>query len=277
MSSLSKHFRQPKLYIQLPSNGKWWPPGTLELPENNEMPVLSMTGKDDILLKNADALMNGSATVDMIQSCCPCIKNAWFMPRSDLDVVILAIRIATYGPNLKVESKCPHCKAINDNELDCRWILENIQQPNWDKITTIGDLTFELAPLNYRNINNINIDSYEENRMIKQLSQENISQERRVEIISTTMKKIANNLNIRLANSIAAIITPEFEKITNQAEIIEFVTQADKEMFDKIKNMINDYVADYKLPKLNVQCESCNQTYETAIDFEPSNFFAPGY
>jgi hypothetical protein len=277
MSVLSKHFRQPKLFITLPSNGKWWPEGSITFPENKEIPVLSMTGKDDLILKNADALMNGSATVEMIQSCMPNIKNAWVVPRSDLDIIILAIRIATYGPSLKLESKCPHCNAINDNEVDCRWIMENIQQPNWDKVANIGELTFELRPLNFRDINSINIDSYEENRMLQQLAQQNLTSDQRAEIISKTMKKVAANLNIRLSASIAAIITPSFEKVTNQTEIIEFITQSDKEMFDKIKHMINEYVAEYKIPKLTVQCESCNQTYDTTIDFDPANFFAPDY
>ena len=277
MSALSKHFRQPKLFIQLPSNGKWWSIGSLSLPDNKEIPVLSMTGKDDLLLKNADALMNGAATVDMIQSCCPNIKNAWDVPRSDLDYILLAIRIATYGPNLKLESKCPHCSSINDNEVDCRWIMENIEQPDWEKVSTINDLTFELKPLNFKEINSFNIDSYEENRMLQQLAQPNITTEQRAEIISNTMKKIAKNVNSRLAHSIAAIITPEFEKVTSHIEITEFIVQSDKDMFDKIKNLINDYVTGYKLPKLKVQCESCNQTYDTTIDFDPANFFAPDY
>lgn len=277
MSALSKHFRQPKLFITLPSNGKWWPDGSITLPENKELPILSMTGKDDLILKNADALMNGSATVEMIQSCVPNIKNAWVIPRSDLDVIILAIRIATYGPNLKIESKCSHCKALNENEVDCRWIMENIQQANWDQHHNIDDLTFELKPLNFKEINSINIDSYEENRMLQQLSQQNLTNEQRAEIISKTMKKVAANVNSRLASSIAAIITPEFIKVTDQAEIIEFITQADKDMFDKVKNMINMYVADYKIPKLNVECDDCKKTYETSIDFDPANFFAPGY
>jgi hypothetical protein len=277
MSALSKHFRQPKLFIQLPSNGKWWPAGSINLPENKEMPVLSMTGKDDLLLKNADALMNGSATVDMIQSCCPNIRNAWDIPRPDLDYILLAIRIATYGPNLKLESKCPHCNSINDNEVDCRWIMENIQQPNWEKMSTINDLTFELKPLNFKEINSFNIDSYEENRMLQQLGQPNITTEQRSEIIGNTMRKIAKNVNNRLAHSIAAIITSDYEKVTDHFEITEFITQADKEMFDKVKNMINEYVSNYKLPKLTAQCESCSKTYDTSIDFDPANFFAPGY
>ena len=31
---LAKHFRQPKIFIQLPAGGKWWPAGSIDMPEN---------------------------------------------------------------------------------------------------------------------------------------------------------------------------------------------------------------------------------------------------
>ena len=36
---LRKYFRQPKVYITLPSKGKFYPKGSIELPENKEFPV----------------------------------------------------------------------------------------------------------------------------------------------------------------------------------------------------------------------------------------------
>ena len=72
--SLEKYYRQPQLHISLPSKGKWWPPGSIEFSANNELPVMPMTAKDEIAMKQPDALMNGQATVDVVQSCIPGIK-----------------------------------------------------------------------------------------------------------------------------------------------------------------------------------------------------------
>ena len=69
--------RQPKIYIKLPSNGNYWSDGSLQLSPNGEYPVYSMTAKDELILKTPDALLNGQAVVDVIQSCLPNIINAW--------------------------------------------------------------------------------------------------------------------------------------------------------------------------------------------------------
>ena len=94
---LAKHFRQPVIYLKLPSGGAYWPDGSIDLPLNNEIPVLAMSTKDEIVLKTPDALLNGQGVVNVIQSCCPNIKDAWKMPSVDVDATIIAIRIASYG------------------------------------------------------------------------------------------------------------------------------------------------------------------------------------
>ena len=70
------HFRSAKIYITLPSEGKYYPDDCLDMPESGELPVMPMTAKDELALKTPDALLSGQATVDLIQSCIPNIKNA---------------------------------------------------------------------------------------------------------------------------------------------------------------------------------------------------------
>jgi len=78
---LSKYFRQPALYINLPSEGRWYPDGGVEIPVTGSVPIYAMTAKDEITMKTPDALLNGAATVSVIESCCPAIKDAWKMPK----------------------------------------------------------------------------------------------------------------------------------------------------------------------------------------------------
>jgi len=98
--ALSRYIRQPQIYITLPSGGKYWPAGSLEMPINGEIPVLSMSSYDELVLKTPDALMNGQSVVDIIQSCIRNIKDAWAMPVVDLDYCLIAIRIASYGESM---------------------------------------------------------------------------------------------------------------------------------------------------------------------------------
>ena len=59
---LQKYFRQPKIYINLPSQGMFNTVGSIEN-ATGQLPIMSMTGMDELLLKTPDALMNGDATV----------------------------------------------------------------------------------------------------------------------------------------------------------------------------------------------------------------------
>ena len=93
---LKKYYRQVKQFVKLPSGYKFYPEGAIEVPESGEVAVYPMTAKDEMLLKTPDALLNGEATVAVIQSCIPAIKNAWVMPSIDCDAALMTIRMATY-------------------------------------------------------------------------------------------------------------------------------------------------------------------------------------
>ena len=96
---LQKYFRQPKIYIKLPSNGKWYPNGSLEVTDNMEFPVYAMTARDELMFKTPDALLNGQSTVDVIQSCVPSIKNAWTYQRLILTHYWLLLELPHTGRN----------------------------------------------------------------------------------------------------------------------------------------------------------------------------------
>ena len=71
---LAGHFRTPKLYTGLPSGGKFYGDDVLEMPTSGEVPVFPMTAKDEIMLKNPDALLNGEAVASVLMCCIPAIK-----------------------------------------------------------------------------------------------------------------------------------------------------------------------------------------------------------
>ena len=70
-SPLKKYSRQPKIYINLPSGGKFYNQDVLYGDTYTELAVYSMTANDEILYKTPDALINGRATAEAIKSCIP--------------------------------------------------------------------------------------------------------------------------------------------------------------------------------------------------------------
>ena len=69
---LQQYFRQPKIFISLPSKGLYYGAGSFQ-GDYNSVPIMAMTGMDEILMKTPDALFNGEATFKVIESCCPFI------------------------------------------------------------------------------------------------------------------------------------------------------------------------------------------------------------
>jgi hypothetical protein len=99
---LKSYFRKPGIWAKLPSQGKFYSQAVTDLNEMGEIPVYPMTAKDELLLKNADALLNGTAIYSMLASCVPSIKNVEEIPSIDLDLLLLAIRRASNGESMEI-------------------------------------------------------------------------------------------------------------------------------------------------------------------------------
>ena len=115
---LANWYRQHKIYVKLPSKGKFYKKGALDISANEEYPVYAMTAKDELMFKTPDALLSGQSTVEVIKSCIPAITDPWSMPSIDLDFCLIAIRVATYGESMEVGTDCPHCKASNSYDIN---------------------------------------------------------------------------------------------------------------------------------------------------------------
>ena len=133
---LVKHLRQPKIYIKLPSEGNYWAGKSLEKTETGEYPVYAMTAKDEITFKTPDALLNGQATVDVIQSCIPNIKDAWKMPSIDTDAVLIAIRMASFGNSIDMSATVPNTEITKDFALDLQNLYDRYQQAEYEENIT---------------------------------------------------------------------------------------------------------------------------------------------
>ena len=124
---LRKYFRQAVIHLRLPSGGRFYPPGIVDLPPNGEIPILPMTAVDEVTSRTPDALFNGSAVVNVLTSCVPNIKDAWAIPAVDFNALLAAVRIASYGHEMEISSTCPKCQATHPYTIDLRWVLDKLQ------------------------------------------------------------------------------------------------------------------------------------------------------
>ena len=266
-------FRQPVIYIRLPSNGEYWPADAIEVPANGELPVLPMTALDEISYRTPDALFNGQAVVDVIQSCVPAIKNAWCTPSMDINSLLISIRIASYGHDMEIESTCPSCSESHEYNLDMRSMLDRIVKPDYTKSVRTGEIEVFFRPMTFQQQTQVSMDQYETQRMIASAQSENIPDNDKIKAMTNVMKKISVVTTQALTHAIAGIRTPT-AFVDDANHITEFLSNCDRVTYDAIKNHAMDLRGGSDIKPVTITCANCEHTYEQIIELNMSNFFA---
>ena len=253
---LKQYFRQPAIYIRLPSQGRGYADGAITMPATGELAVYPMTAIDEITYRTPDALYNGQATINVIQSCVPEIHNAWTVPSVDLDTILVAIRIATYGHDMDFGSTCPTCKQEAEHTLDLRTVLDNMRTADYSQTVKSGDMEIFFRPLNYKNINDNNQAQFENQKLLQTLPDTGVPDAEKFGALSDALKKITEiTVNI-LAQSIATIKTPQ-ALVTEPEFIQDFLKNCDRNLFNQIRDFIIDLKTKSEMQPLKITCDAC--------------------
>ena len=272
---LSNYFRQPKMYIRLPSHGQFYPEGALDTSEIDEYPVYAMTAKDELMFKTPDALMNGQATVEVIKSCIPAIKNPWAMPSLDLDAVLIAIRIATYGEQMDMNATCPSCQHFNDFTLNLVNYLDSIAQTNYNTEINVPPLVIHIRPYSYKEISRTAMKSLEQQKIFNVVNNEDMPDEEKIEKFGESFVKLTQLTVDVVAGCITQIDTPE-GAVTDLDAIKEFVENAPSDVFNAINSRVMDLKEQMSLKAQNVECSECQNQWTVEVTMDQTNFFGKG-
>jgi hypothetical protein len=271
---LRQYFRQPAIYIRLPSKGQFYPPGAVNMPPTGELPVYPMTAIDEITYRTPDALFNGQATVNVLQSCVPDIKDVWSTPAIDIDTLLIAIRIASYGHDMDFGTKCPKCGHECEHTVDLRVVLDRMQTPDYNKSLNSGDIEIFFKPMTYKNINDNNALQYENQKLLQILPDSEILDTDKISALGAALKRITDITVQALVQSIAIIKTPQ--ALVSEPEYIdEFLKNCDRELFNRIRDLIVELKVQAEMPPMNLTCPECTNEYEQAVTLDMSSFFAP--
>jgi hypothetical protein len=269
---LSQWFRQPKIYIRLPSKGEFYPNGALDKSANDEYAVYAMTAKDELMFKTPDALLSGQTTVEVIKSCIPSILNPWAMPSLDLDASLIAIRIATYGEGMDVSADCPFCNHENDYEINLVNWLEKVSGFNFETEINIDPLTIHIRPYTYKEITEASLKTFEQQRIIAIVNDENLSDELKIEKFSESFVKLTELTVDTMAKCIWKISTPAGD-VTNLEDILEFIQNSPKDVFQRISDHISTLKDKVALGEQEVACKECEKEFSMPIELDQSSFF----
>lgn len=269
---LQKYFRQPAIYIRLPSQGHFWPSESIDLPPNGELAVFPMTARDELIYKTPDALMNGQSTVDVIQSCIPQIKDAWQCPAVDLDTLLIAIRIASYGNQSEMTIKCPKCSEVGDYTHDLGHVLSVIKTPNYGTPVKVQGLEVYLKPQNYKSLTDFSLKTYQEQKLLQMINDSNLSNDEKVAKFTEMFRTITDLTIDGMTRNIHAIKTDE-DLVTDPDFIKEFAANCSKTIWSKIEKRLQEIGKEAAIPDIEIKCDSCGHEFQSPFVLDPTNFF----
>lgn len=267
---LQQYFRQPKIYISLPSNGVYNSAGTVEGDLTN-MPIFGMTGMDEIILKTPDALISGESAVKVIQSCCPNIKDAWGLSALDTNLLYAAIKIATYGNTISVTQPCPGCGTENDYDLDLNVVVEHYAGCRYDNKLQIGDLVIKTQPLTYRLATDLSIRTFKLQQRLAQI-QRLESEDEQNELFKDLFVELRNAQNELYLASVESVEANN-TVVVEREFISEWLNNCDKESFDLLKAHVDKNRNAWNLPTYPVKCTNCEAESNVYIELDQTNFF----
>lgn len=268
---LQQYFRQPKVFIKLPSEGAYNAPGTLSGDLTN-VAIYGMTGMDEIIAKTPDALLSGESVAQILSSCCPSIKDPWALTMLDLNPVLAAVRIATYGNTITVQHTCPKCDTENQYDVDISKIIEYYNNCKFDPDLILKDITVKLRPLTYKQSTDFSLRNFGIQQRIAQIELMDNNTPERTEATDALFKDLADIQREMYIAGVDSVQTPQ-TTVTEQQWISEWLANTDKSVFDAIKAHNLKNREQFTNPPFPVVCLNCSSENNITIDIDQSNFF----
>lgn len=268
---LRQYFRKPAIYFKLPTGGRQYKLGIVDIPETGEIPVFPMTALDEITAKTPDALYSGQAVIDVIKSCIPNIKDPWKLTSVDMDAVLIAIRTATEGNKQEFTTSCPSCKEEAKYDMNLVVALNDLNASVYNDELTIDNLKIKFKSMLYKDLNEVTKRQFEMEKLFQQIDRlESLEDKtkRTQEVIVLVSKATMEALSY----SIEYIKTPE-AFVDQPNFILEFIQNVDKSTYELLKEHNLNLKRQTEIKPLHIKCIHCSHEYEQPFTLNITDFF----
>lgn len=272
---LKQYFRQIKFYIKLPSGQSFYPEDTLTLTDEGEIGIMPMTGADELILKNPDALLNGEALIEVIKSCVPSVKQPRALITNDIDAIITAIRYATYSDKLETDIDCPSCGHENRFKLDLQYSLDNMEFLDDEYVANLDSgVSVFVKPYSFPSLLKGLHAQLEHTKLSRVIEDESYTDEQRLAMFSTLFKDLSAITYDLTCQSIIKVVDERNDiNVTEPKYIKEFIKNIDKLSADRINDLIKEINQIGIKRTFKAKCSECDHEWDCDIDFNPVNFF----
>lgn len=270
---LAGYFRMPGLTVPLPTGGRYLPAGTIEMDATGRVEVFPMGSADELLLKSPDALMSGLAVERLLMSCVPSIKAPQMISAPDLDVLLIAIRVATYGNLMPVDVECPSCSEEMSFDCDLSAVLGTmVDVPETIELRLSKDVIVVMKPHSMASQTKLLLAAYDEQRRAQNIDEDSLTDEQRKHLYEVTIDRFAGFQAQSLTNGIVKIVVPNNE-VAERKFIEEFVRKTTKQWQNKIQNKLEEINTMGVNRDIEVKCTACAHEWKSTLEFNPATFF----
>lgn len=273
---LANHFRQPKLYMKLPSGGLFNTKSQLDMPNSNEVAIFPMTAKDEILMKNPDALLNGEAVLQVVKSCVPSAIEPSELTNLDVDAILMGIQAATFGDEMEVTANCEACEKELTGATSIQDALDQIEPLKEDVIIDYQGLKVFLRPVRYKSTIEAGLINFQTTRSLQSIADLPDDMDK-LKIFNENFNRMAVlNFNL-ICDSIEKIIIEKSEdeniEVSDRDQIVEFLENCEASIGKQIEEQTTKISTTGITKKVTFQCDECNETTDKEIVLDPVNFF----
>jgi hypothetical protein len=291
---LTAFFRKSKLSLTLPSRGKWYPANSIAYDDSGQLSVFAMNASDDIKFRTGDATMSGKNIYEVITSCIPSITQPEMIPHIDIDAILLAIRVASYGPIFDFVVSVPNTTLTRSITINSNDLLKDIssRQDQWDSEINIEDETGQLlslvvAPIPLKILFSTSKNIY----MLRRLLTKNVDQDENIKD-ETTFTTNMNSLSLSAIDLLCAsiqtlsvsdahenqLIVLNSENPQDREQIRKTIHQIDVAYFNSIRDHIDAQRIKYTFMSPEQKstekevAAGAPETWATELTFMGSNF-----
>ena len=277
---LHEYYRQPAIYINLPTKGRYYSADAYAPTATGEIPVLPMTARDELSFRTPDAMMSGQATVDVIRSCMPNVLDPWKLVNYDIDIILLALRIATYGETMDITAVVPVVNESMTQSVNLPALLDTVRSITIDdNAVTKQGFRIKFNPLTYKEITQSQLLAFEQQKTMSSVSASQMSEEEKNKRFTESFKKLTDvNWSI-LQDSIQQITTPDGVVVSDKEQINDFLANCNskivleiQEELGRVRNQANFKPLKFKSTEEQIK-RGAPVSFDVPLTFDSSNFF----
>jgi hypothetical protein len=199
--------------------------------------------------------------------------NAKSVPSIDVDTLLSAIRIATFGNKLPIQTVCKKCGHENEYDIDLQTVIDYYSSLQYNSVLKLNDeLTIYFKPIDYYQMTQFNMENFTLQKILGQLVNITDMAERQLHLDSI-YEQIANIQVKIFLGSIESIRTSEVN-VTEVEYIKEWISNCDRDDYEKVKKHLEVIRKEWAMPKQTIQCNECSAIDTTEIVLDQSHFFA---